>query len=116
MGDPQIKKALQGVLKAFERSGKTSEELNALRTKIFDAKNDGFITEVAKDKLIKDLYLIATLKNIFFMRITNKLPSLPKNEEEEADLEDESYEEESYEESYDEDEEDEEVSGSAVKP
>jgi len=123
MGDADIKKALQEALKAFERSGKTSEELNALRNKIFDAKNDGFITVAAKDKLIKDLYLTATLKGIFFMKVIDKLPGLPKTEEEAealAEEEEESYEEESYEESYDEDEEEdeeeEEASGAVVKP
>lgn len=103
-------------LKKFERVGTTSEELNQLRTKIFNALDAGEIQERTKNRLLKDLYQTASLKGIFFIRAMERnTKELPKNEEEEAkrieEQEDESYEE-SYEESYsyeeDEPEEDEE--------
>ena len=86
-------------LKEFDRSGKTVEDLNAVRTLIFNALDEGEIRESTKDKLLKDLYRSASIKGIFFVRITErKTQNLPKTPEEEAELEEE--EEESYEESY----------------
>jgi hypothetical protein len=106
------KKDLELAVKNFEKHGKTAEELNKLRSEIFDALDTGEIQTRTKDKLLKDLYFTASIKNIFFIRVTErKTAHLPKNEEEEQAKieEEESYEEEdsySYEESYEDDEED----------
>lgn len=105
---------LEQSLKHFESVGKTADDLNTLRTAIFDSFDNGDIQERTKTRLLKELYLAANLKGIFFLRVMNRVPGLPKNEEEEEERRreeeelDESYEE-SYEESYsyDEDEEDE---------
>ena len=73
------------------------EDLNAVRTLIFNSLDEGEIRESTKDKLLKDLYRSASIKGIFFVRvIERKTQDLPKTPEEEAELE----EEESYEESY----------------
>jgi hypothetical protein len=114
------RKQLQEGLKNFERSGRTSEELNSLRSEIFNSLDSNEIRTSTKDSLLKDLYKTASLKGIFFLRVMERNTSdLPKNEAEElarkeAEEEgEESYEEsydpsydESYDESYEEDEED----------
>lgn len=101
-------KELEKNLKYFEKTGKTSEELNTLRTTIFDSADANEIQYRVKVRLLKELYTIATLKGIFFLRVMDRTPGLPKNDQEEQELkeaEDESYDsyEESY--SYEEDEE-----------
>lgn len=98
-------------LKEFDRNGKSAEDLNAVRTLIFNSLDQGDIRESTKNSLLKDLYRSASIKGIFFVRvIERKTQDLPKTPEEEAELEeeeDESYEE-SYEESYWDDDEEEE--------
>lgn len=92
----------------FEKTGKTSEELNSLRSEIFNSLDAGEIRTDTKNNLLKELYKIATLKNIFFLRVIERKPGLPKDEAAELKRleveEEESYEsyeeEESYESSY----------------
>ena len=97
------KKELELAVKNFEKHGKDAEELNKLRSEIFNALDANEIQTRTKDKLLKDLYMTASLKGIFFVRVMERNTAhLPKNEEEEIALqeeEEESYEEESYEES-----------------
>lgn len=105
------KELLEG-LSSFEKHGKTSEELNILRIAIFDALDTKGIQMKTKDTLLKSLYQTANMKGIFFLRVMDRIPGLPKNEEEEREREeeeevDQSYEP-SYDDSYEEDEEEEE--------
>ncbi len=83
-------------LKNFEKNGKTPEQLNEIRTLIFDSLDNGDIKETTKNTLLKDLYMTADLKGIFYIRVSERVKGLPKTEDE---VEDPSYEE-SYEESY----------------
>jgi len=78
------RKQLQEGLKNFERNGKTAEELNSLRSEIFNALDNNEIQTRTKDSLLKSLYITASLKGIFFLRVMERNTSdLPKNEEEE---------------------------------
>ena len=106
------RKELVESLKRFEKTDKSAEDLNTLRIAIFDAFDAGEIQARTKDSLLKDLYQTANMKGIFFLRVMDRKPGLPKNDEEEQERREEeetdpSYEE-SYEDSYDEDEEEEE--------
>lgn len=109
------RKELVEGLKSFEKHGKTPEDLNTLRIAIFNALDAGEIQVRTKDSLLKDLYQTASMKGIFFLRVMDRKPGLPKNDDEEEERrreeEEQSYEEsyeESLEESYDEEEEEDE--------
>lgn len=109
------RKELVESLKRFEKTGKSAEDLNTLRIAIFDAFDAEEIQARTKDSLLKDLYQTATMKGIFFLRVMDRKPGLPKNDDEEEERrkeEEQSYEEsyeESLEESYDEEEEEDET-------
>lgn len=77
---------LKKELKIFERSGKTSEQLNALRTVIFDSLDAKEIREAGKNSLLKELYTIANFKGLFFIRIMVREQGLPKNLAEEMEI------------------------------
>lgn len=98
-------------MKEFDRSGSTVEDLNTLRSEIFNSLDKHEIREETKNRLLKDLYRSASIKGIFFIRITErKTQDLPRDFEEERkreEEEDEYEDEESYEESYEEDEDEE---------
>ncbi len=103
------KKELEGILRDFHESGKDASDLNLVRTEIFDCLDNGKITNEDKDGLLKDLYSIASNKGIFFLKVTERTPGLPKTED---DIESEDSYEESYEESYEDDDAD--VGGSVA--
>lgn len=85
----------------------TSEDLNEIRSEIFDSYDNVEITDSQKLDLLRSLYSSASKKRLFYLPITERNTShLPKDSyEEEEDFD--SYEE-SYEESYDEDDYDDE--------
>ncbi len=78
----------------------TTEELNKIRTSIFDSFDNGDIVEKTKIKLLKSLYESATSKGLFFMKVMDRVRGLPKTEEDEESSYTEDEYEESYEESY----------------
>jgi len=96
---------LKEALKYFEKNvSPNSDYLSEIRNEIFKSYEKGDIMETQKNKLLKELYRIASEKKMFYVTIMDRKPeNLPQEEEEEEEY-DSSYEE-SYEESYDEEEE-----------
>jgi len=96
---------LKEALGFFEKSKHAdSAYLAEIRNEIFSSYERGDIMETQKNKLLKQLYKIASDKKMFYVTIMDRKPeNLPKEEEEE-EYDEQSYEE-SYEESYDEEEE-----------
>lgn len=105
---------LEALVKKFEKNGRSAEDFNLVRSQIFNALDVKQIAAKTKDRLLKDLYFSASLKNIFFVRVTErKTAELPKTEAEaeqkrlkELEEAEDDYEDSySYEESYEDDEE-----------
>ena len=95
---------LKQALKYFEEYNSSQSYLNDIRNEIFKSYEKGDIMETQKNKLLKELYRIASEKKMFYVTIMDRKPeNLPKEEEVEEEY-DPSYEE-SYEDSYDEEEE-----------
>lgn len=101
------KKELLRAINDFRQFGKDANDLNALRSEIFNSLDNDEIQEKTKNSLLQNLYESASTKGIFFLRLTErKTQDLLKTEQ---DIEEDSYEddyEDSY--SYDEDEDEEE--------
>lgn len=67
-------------LKEFDRNGKSAEDLNAVRTLIFNSLDQGDIRESTKNSLLKDLYRSASIKGIFLRKsYGEKDPGFTKN-------------------------------------
>lgn len=96
-----IKREIEVSLKDFEKYGKDASDLNLVRTEIFDSAGNDHIDEDEKNELLKSLYSIAANKGIFFLRVMDRVPGLPKEEESLEDSYEESYEESYEDEDYD---------------